>query len=245
MFYYLCSRLCVSSFRDIYVVPVSRTIPDFYKNIPALYAKIPCYFCFYMKYRARYATGGGWRGGVLGLIRVFKWVCSLICQPNSWFLIPDPSLAPVPAGNWGSKLCVSFVNRTSQQWLRFNRLPTPVLEKGVLPFSLPWIDSIAIVWPGIPSISFRPLIEWTAKNVSVSCDSAYLACPFWYFPTWPGALSLVHTCMNPRHHHQFWRQLWCQFDNPINFWLSHTPVFFFLVADLTYIMLGSGTALIY
>ena len=51
--------------------------------------------------------------------------------------IPDPSPDPVPAGEWGADLCGSLLNRTSQRRLQFDRLPTPVLAKGILSFSLP------------------------------------------------------------------------------------------------------------
>ena len=52
-------------------------------------------------------------------------------------LIPDPSPAPVPAGDWRAQLRGSSVSRTLQWRLLFVRLLTPVLEKAVLPSSLP------------------------------------------------------------------------------------------------------------
>ena len=81
--------------------------------------------------------------------------------------ISDPSPAPVPAGDWGAYLRGLFVNRTSHWWLRFVSLPTPLLTKGVLPFSLEWLDSIAIVRPGLPYLAFRPLKEQTVTVLTV------------------------------------------------------------------------------
>ena len=43
---------------------------------------------------------------------------------------------PISRANWGSTLCKPFVIRTSQWQQRCVRLPTPLLAKGVLPFSL-------------------------------------------------------------------------------------------------------------
>ena len=94
MFYSLCCcRLCVSSFRKYPVFLVSLPILDFYANIPALYANILCYLGFYVRYRARCAAGRrggslGSLGDIIGLVRVFIWVCSLICQPHYRFRIP-------------------------------------------------------------------------------------------------------------------------------------------------------------
>ena len=141
------------------------------------------------------------------------------------FLIPDPSPAPVPAGYWGAELRGSFVNRTPPRRLRFNRLQTPVLAKGVFTLYLPWLDSIERVRPGIPSLALRPLRAQTAKNVSIGRESAYRDCPFWLFTTWPGTLSLVHTSMNPHHHHQVWRQWWPQIDDTIKLKPPHPPAF--------------------
>ena len=93
------------------------------------------------------------------------------CYPGLQFnlivqsLIPDPSMDPVPAGDWGAELRRSSVSRTSQRRLRCFRLPTPVLSKGVLPFSLPWLDSIERELLGIPSLVFRPLKQQMAKKI--------------------------------------------------------------------------------
>ena len=95
--------------------------------------------------------------------------------PNR-FPIPDPSLAPIPAGDWGAELRRSSVSRTSQRLLRCVQLPTPILAKGVLPFSLPRLDSIKRERLGLTSLEFSPLKEQMAKNVSVGRDSAYCAC---------------------------------------------------------------------
>ena len=117
---------------------------------------------------------------------------------------------------------------TSQRRLQFDRLTTPVLAKGVLPFSLPWIDSMARVRPGLPSLAFHPLREQTEENVSVGRDSAYRDCTFSSFPTRLGDLPLVHTSMNPHQRHKYWRQWWCQLDNPINLVPSHIPRVYFV-----------------
>ena len=59
--------------------------------------------------------------------------------------ISDPNPDPVTAGDWEAELRGSSMNRTSQRWLRCDRLPTPVLVKGVLPFfcheSTKWRDN--------------------------------------------------------------------------------------------------------
>ena len=56
------------------------------------------------------------------------------------------------------------MSKTLQRRLRFVRLPTPILEKGVLPFSLPLIESIERSRLGLPSLEFRQLIEQTTKK---------------------------------------------------------------------------------
>ena len=116
----------------------------------------------------------GWLGGILGKCMQFNL--------PTWFLILDPRPDPVPAGYWGADLRGLSVNRTSQRRLQFVRLPTPVLTKGILPFSLTWLDSIERARLVLPYLSFRPLREQTAKNVSVGFDSAYRACLSWSFP---------------------------------------------------------------
>ena len=79
------------------------------------------------------------------------------------FLIPGPSTAPVPAGNWGAELRGSSVSRTSQRRLRCVHLLTPILSKCDIPFYLPWFDSIGIAQLGLPSLAFRPLKEQMEK----------------------------------------------------------------------------------
>ena len=98
-------------------------------------------------------------------------------QPHTWcypgvqfnlpvqFPIPGPSPAPVPAGDWGAELRRTYVNRTWQRWLRCVRLPTSVLATEVLPFSLPWLDSIKRAQIGLTSLAFCPLKEQTAKKI--------------------------------------------------------------------------------
>ena len=90
-----------------------------------------------------------------------------------------PSLSLFPTGDWLADLHGSFVSRTWQRRLRFDCLPTPVLATWVWPFSMSWLDSIARVRQGLPSLSFRLLREQTAKNISDGRDSAYRDYPFW------------------------------------------------------------------
>ena len=163
----------------------------------------------------------------------------------SLFTIPGPILAPFPAGDWVSNLRGSSVSRTLQWKLQCFRLPTPVLAKGVLTFSLPWLDSIEIARLGLLPIVFCPLKEQMARNVSVSCDSGYCAYLSWSFPTWPGVMSLARTFMYLCQNNQAWRQRWCQLDDPINLGSSRPPCVLVLVTTLTYLYLGYGTALMY
>ena len=65
LFYYLLSRLCISSFWSFTVSPFYSTILDFYTDIPAFYAKTPCYlFSMCFTVRSARVRGEGW-GGVL------------------------------------------------------------------------------------------------------------------------------------------------------------------------------------
>ena len=115
-----------------------------------------------------------------------------------WYPIPGPILASVPAGDWRYDLHGSSVSRTLQRRLQCVHLPTPVLAKGVLSFSLPWLASIEKKILGLPSLAFRPIKEKTAKNASIGCDSAYRDFLSWSFPTWPGVMSLASTFTCPR-----------------------------------------------
>ena len=174
--------------------------------------------------------GGAVRGGFPCVARRRLWPCPW-CYPGVQFNllsrspIPDTSPVPVPAGDWGADLHGSSVNRTSQRQYRCVRLPSPVLVKGVIAFSLPWIDSVERFRLGLLSLAFRPLKEQTAKNVSVGCYGAYHDCLSWYFPTWPGVLSLDHTCTCPRQRLLVWHQWWHRLDYPINLISSRPPSF--------------------
>ena len=105
--------------------------------------------------------------------------------------IPVPSPVPVSTADWGADLLGSSVSRTLQRRLWCVHLPTPVLAKGVLPFSLPWIDSVERAILGLYSLLFPPLKEQMVKNVSVSHYSDYRACISWSFTTYPGVMSLA------------------------------------------------------
>ena len=80
LFYSLfCSRFCISSFVAFSVFLVSHITHAFYANVPAFYAKISCYLGFY----TRGEEGLVCLGFVLDPVRVFRWTCSLTCQPDS------------------------------------------------------------------------------------------------------------------------------------------------------------------
>ena len=117
------------------------------------------------------------------------------------------------------------MSMTSRRRLLFNLLPTPVLVKGVLPFSLLWLGSVARVRPELTSLDLRPLREQTTLNSSVGCNCAYCACLFLLFPTRLGELTMVTNFMITRQSHQVWRQLWCRLDNAINLRPSRPHVF--------------------
>ena len=112
------------------------------------------------------AVGGGGSWVVRRLLNPRTW-----CYPGmqfnlpAWFPILGPSLAPVPAGDWGAEIHGSSVGRTLQRRLWSIRLPIPVLVKGVLPFSLPLLRSIDKARIALPSLVFRPLKEQTAKTI--------------------------------------------------------------------------------
>ena len=90
----------------------------------------------------RMVRGGGVGGGGVPCVdrrhlRPRTW-CYLGVQFNliSQSAILGPIPAPVPAGDWGAELRGSSISRTLQWKLRCIRLPTPVIEKGVIPFYL-------------------------------------------------------------------------------------------------------------
>ena len=110
-----CLCLCLSSFGAFHVFLVSRPIPDFYTKIPAFYANITCYRGFYARYYVWCAVGGGGPCVARGCLQPFIW-CNSGVQFNMLdrFMVPGPSPAPVPAGDWVVKLRGSSVSRTSQ-----------------------------------------------------------------------------------------------------------------------------------
>ena len=102
LFYSLSCHLCVSSFGSFPGFTFSCMIPDFYANIPVLYAKIPCYVFSTCSTACGAQVGVGW-GGVPWVawrhpwpIRVFNQAGGLTCQPNSQF--PIPVRIPFPQG---------------------------------------------------------------------------------------------------------------------------------------------------
>ena len=137
LLFFSCCRLCISSFGSFPISPVSHPIPDFYAKISALYADIPCYLGFYVRYRARCATGMGWgylgwSGGILGLVRVFNQAWILTWQPDSWCRIPVQIPFPQGTGDLSS---------ADHSWIGpcnvdFNLIvyPPPYLRKGFFPF---------------------------------------------------------------------------------------------------------------
>ena len=120
----------------------------------------------------------------------------------------------------------------------------PTCERGSSVFStMTWLICERMTRASLSSI---PSTEReNGENVSDGCDNAYHDCHFWSFPTWPEVLSLVHTCINPCQRHQVWLKWWRRIDNPINLGPASPPRFFVPVTALTYLLIGSGTALVY
>ena len=154
-------------FQAFPVFLVSRPIPAFYSKIPAFYANIPCYLGFYAQDTAWCAVGGG--GGQC--VAMWSLQPRLWCYPGVQFNLKSQSPimglipAPVPVGDWGAELRGSSVSRTSQRRLRCVLLPAPVLAEGVLPFSMPRLDSIERARLGLPSPEFHPLNEQMSKKI--------------------------------------------------------------------------------
>ena len=103
--------------------------------------------------------GGGWGTCVARMrLQPHTW-----CYPGvqfnliAWYPIPGPSLVPVPVGDWGAELRELSMSGTLQQQFWCVRLPTLVLAKGFLLFSLPWLDSVERALLGLPSIALCPL----------------------------------------------------------------------------------------
>ena len=168
--HYNISPSTILPLRHCTILPLSCPIPDFYANIP-------CYLGLYMRYRAWCVGGGGGTCVASSSLQPRTW-CYLGVQFNLLAQSPIPGAcpAPIPTGDWGSKLRGSSVIRTLQRRLRCVRLPTPVLVKGVIPFSLPQLDSIERARLGLASLAFCPLKEQTAKIISVGRFSVYRAC---------------------------------------------------------------------
>ena len=163
LFYSLfCRCLCVSYFGAFPVFPVFCPIPAFYAKSPNFYAKILRYLGLL------FATGGGvpWVAWRHPWTRAYFYLGVQFNVPT-WFLITDLNLAPVPTGDWRSELCGSFTGRILQRRLRFFYLIAPVLAKGFLPLSIPWIESIESAWPGLPYLSLYPLREQTTIFIRV------------------------------------------------------------------------------
>ena len=155
-------------FQVISCFPVFPSNPWFFLQNPFLIRQNSVIPWFLLAVPCTVCNGGG-GGGVPWLVWRHTWPRTCFwsgVQFNlpTWFLILDPSPAPVTTGDWGAELCGSFVSRTSQRRLRFGILPTPVLAKGIVLFSLPWINPILIVQSGLSSLVFRPLREQRAEN---------------------------------------------------------------------------------
>ena len=169
--YYLWCYLSVSYFGSFPVFSISHfTVflfdPCFLFRYPWFLRQNLLLRVFHVLYRAPCTSGGG---GVPWVMWRNSWprtrfYAGVWFNPPTQFPILDPSLAPFPTGDWGFELRGSYVSSTLQPRFWFNRLPTPVLAKGVLPFLLPWSDSIAQVRPGLLSLSFHPLKEQKEKN---------------------------------------------------------------------------------
>ena len=87
--------------------------------------------------RAVVRIGGGSLVGVEAFLASYLFYAGASFNPPTQFLIPDPSLAPFTTGDWGVKLRGSSVSRILQPRFRFDRLPIPILSKGVCPFFMP------------------------------------------------------------------------------------------------------------
>ena len=81
----------------------------------------------------------GWRGGVLGLVRIFKWAYSLTYQPDSQLQIPVRFPFPQETKDPSSTdhLLIEPHNSDCDSTI----YPPPYLWKGFFHFYLPWIDS--------------------------------------------------------------------------------------------------------
>ena len=163
MFYYfLIKRYCFI----IYVVIVSASIllgsfPFSRFPVQSLLFTLNPVLPWFLRAVPRAVHGGGgggsrgWLGGVLGLVRVFSRACSLICQQDSRFHIP----ARLPFLQGTGELISAdhlWIGPRNSNCNPFVYLP-PYLQKRVLPFYLPWLESIEIARPGLPSLAFRPL----------------------------------------------------------------------------------------
>ena len=183
LFYYLRCRLCVSSFWSVSYFFLFPSNPWFLHQYPWLLLQTPLLILFYVFYRTQSVQLGGW-GGFPWVAWRSSWPCTRFYlgvrfNPPKRFPITDPSPACFPTGDWGVELRGSSVSSISWPQFRFDRLPTPVLEKGVPPLSLTWIDSIARILTGLPSLAFFPLKEQTDKIVSVGHDSDNYLYPCW------------------------------------------------------------------
>ena len=118
--------------------PVLLSNPWFLSRYPWVLCQNPLLLIFHML-RTGSDQNGGW-GGCGG----FLWVAWMRLWPRTIFYagvqfnlptrfpVLDPSPAPFPTGDWRVKLHGAYASITLRPRLRFDRLPTPVLAKGVL-----------------------------------------------------------------------------------------------------------------
>ena len=121
-------------FRGVSRFPVFPSNPCFLRRYPVLPRVLHVV--------PRMVRGGRAGGGVGPCVARRRLQPRTGCYPGVQFIlparspIPGPSPATILVGDWGAELRRSSVSRTSQQRLHCVRLPTPVIAKGVLPFSL-------------------------------------------------------------------------------------------------------------
>ena len=139
-----------------------------------------------MTFCAWCADEGGGRGHVGGggifqvCARSYSGMTSIA---PSWGLIPSPSPATGPSGDWEGELCISCGNKTVWPQFWYDRWPSHVHVKWVPRVFPPWVDSKSQVLLEPPSRALHTLRGKTDKIVSVDCGSAYRFILLLFLPT--------------------------------------------------------------
>ena len=156
-----------------------------------------------MTAHAQCAGEGGGRGHIGGIF------LARVCARNysgAKFIAPSrgpilsPSPSPSHAGDWEVILRGSCVSTSSRALLWSGRWHNHIHVKWVPQFFPACVDSNLRVQLDPPSRSCHPMRGEKEKNVSVTCCSAYHACP--YFPSTKAPLvyPLDHTFKYPCQH---------------------------------------------